>query len=295
LSSKLFKRAIVESGSCLGPWAPKTADLALSIGLQFMKEYGAQSMDDLRKIPAADFLNASQFNLLAPGIDNYVLPQAPIAYYQSHKLQMPSDGAVLLGSNSLDTLYTFPFYFGPFPNTPAEYQAVLSKFFGDDTPEVLGYYPAGSSPGIMFQVLNAHLCVTCPTSLMAEAITAASYPVYLYEFSLNPAVGDYHNLAAHAAELGEVFGSYLFPFPFDAPLSPHMIDYWTSFAKTGIPSSAVTWPQFDSAKRQYQDLNTVISSKSGFYEEKCGFWERYVQRGPQQLLRTLEYCYQVVA
>jgi len=290
LSSGLFKRAIIESGGCVGPWEPKTADFALSVGVQFMQEFGAKSLDDLRNIPATSFWNSSYVNQLGPAVDNYVLSQLPINYFESHKLQLPSDGAVIVGSNSLDSINAEP----PFPETPADYEAVLKKFFVTDAPEVLQYYPAGSSPAITFQILNCHLCIACPDRLLAEAVSATN-PAYLYEFSYNPVAGDYYNMAAHAAEVGLVFGYAVPPFQFNAQLSKQMIDYWTSFAKTGIPSSVVTWPQFASAVPPlHQDLNAVISAKSGFYDEKCGFWKNYVARGALQLKRTMEYCYQRV-
>jgi len=288
LSAGLFKNAIIESGPCMGPWGPRSADVALTVGVQFMQEFGATTLDDLRNISATRFMGSAYRTQIGPAVDNYVLTQLPSV---NPKFQLSPDGALIIGGNSLDSIPAEP----PFPETPAEYEAVLAKFFVTDAPEVLYYYPTGTSPAMMFQILNYHLCVACPSRTVAEAVSATN-PAYLYEYSYNSVVGEYNNKAAHAAEVGLAFGYEIPPFTFDSQLSKQMVDYWTSFANTSIPSSAVKWPQFASTgpNRFHQELNTVVSAMSGYYDEQCGFWKTYIARGALQLKRTYNYCAQKV-
>jgi len=290
LSAGLFKNAIIESGPCMGPWGPKTEETGLDIGVRFMQEFNAKTLDDLRKISATRFFASPSGNLIGPAVDGYVITGLPS---ENQKFQFPSNGSLIIGGNSLDSILADL----PFPETPTEYEAVLTKFFANDAPEVLQHYPSGSSsPEITFQIINYHLCVACPSRAVAEAVSATN-PAFVYEYSYNSVSGEYFNKAAHAAEVGLVFGYEIPPFSFDPQLSKQMVDYWTSFASTGDPTSIVKWPQFSSTgpTRFHQNLNSVVSSMQGYYDEQCGFWKTYAARGAVPLNRTNNYCLQVVS
>jgi len=291
LSSKLFKRAISESGGCLGPWGIRSTDYGLTNGKIFMQYFGAQSLDDLRNVTVEDILKYPNYSSILPTLDGFALPQPPLEIYKSRTHQIPPDGSLIIGLNSLDTIFTPPSYTGPYPQTPAEYEAILVYSFGqNELQRLLQLYPASSAPEMEVAVssMHAHLCIVCPSWRMADLISPAN-PIFLYEYSFNPVVGTYHNLARHAAELGEVFGRPFPPFSFDATLSEHMIDYWTSFAKSGFPTGVVKWPAYSSAIRQHVDLNLEISVRNGFHSDQCDFWTSYSEQ-PQNDPKTARFC-----
>jgi len=93
---------------------------------------------------------------------------------------------------------------------------------------------------------------------VARRQTARSVPAYLYLFDHGYPAADGAGLHAfHASELPYVFGTFdgtppRWPNPpasaEEAALSEAMLDYWTSFARTGRPEAAhaAAWPAFGS-------------------------------------------------
>jgi len=299
VESGTFLRVIFESGSSLGPWGPKASDLGITVGTKLLSHYNATTLEQLRGIPALDFLSLDFYSEFTPSVDGYFLPNPPSHYFQTLQLNIPQNGAVVVGSNSLDTLYTFPFFNGPFPQTPDQFLAILKNFFGEpDADKISQVYPCSEpqnpSPRVSFQLLNAHLCVVCPTRQLGEVIQHL-VPVYLYEFGFNPVNGEYRNLSAHFGEVPLVFGFPVFPFAFDQTLSDSMTNYWAAFALSGIPSSSgdVAWPEWKSSHMHIQ-LNLPVTTQNGFHDDICGFWTNYLGTpvDPGQYLKVAEYCFQ---
>jgi len=193
-----------------------------------------------------------------------------------------------VGGNSLDTLLGFPWYEGPFPETDAAYAAVVREYFEEDADEVLKAFPPLPTPKLAFQTLNSRLCVTCPTKILVEAV-GKKWPVFLYEFSFDTLEPGY---AGHGYEIPEVFGYYIFPFPFNQELSNVMIDYWTSFSVSGVPKSsgAVEWPDYR-IQKGYVRLDLRVEQEVGYHETECTFWQTYGTT-PERIAKMTSYCLQ---
>lgn len=118
--------------------------------------------------------------------------------------------------------------------------------------------------------------------------------LYRYVFAQKPATGAQFLEVYHAAELAFVFdmpmGGFIFPSELnevEAQLSTAMIEYWTSFAKTGQPVSdvGIDWPQYTENKSTII-LEENLRIESGYKEEQCAFWHQLypdsmIQPNPQ--------------
>jgi len=119
---------------------------------------------------------------------------------------------------------------------------------------------------------------------------AKKWPVFLYEFSWNELEP---GLAGHFAEVPEVFGQMILPWSFNAELSGWMIDYWTSFALSGIPKSSgagVVCPRYQMGNG-YVEFEEEVIEMNGFHERQCQFWINYAVE-EENYVKMVEFCLQ---
>jgi len=151
LSKGLFAGAIMESGSMVQASKPPSLADGDKRGLGFMTAAGAQSLKDLRAMPAAKLLELtaqpalSRFEALA---DGYQVPAKDLIAYVDAGEQ--AHVALLQGWVSEDR--TARSLLGDNPPTPEAYGAAVRKTFGGDAERVLALYPAGKTEE---QVLDA--------------------------------------------------------------------------------------------------------------------------------------------
>ena len=132
---------------------------------------------------------------------------------------------------------------------------------------------------------------------MAETILASRHaPVYRYLLDhtgpgrLSPAETNlFWPVAPEVSDYGTTHGDdllYLFSntkLPMAAPDSPtytmirFMVSLWTSFARTGRPSSAVLempdWPVFTEHHQRHMRLNSAPSVGERLFQERADFWQ----------------------
>ncbi|MBI9058299.1 MAG: carboxylesterase family protein [Labilibaculum sp.] len=142
LAKGLFKGAISQSDGSFGPKRSttqpgknmKSLQLAESEGVEYMKNMGASSISDLRKLPAEKFIPKT-WTLLCnwPIIDGYVIPNDQYKLYEAYKY---NDVPVLIGYNS-DEGASFS------PRTPEKYIASVKNRFGQFADTLLQVYPVG--------------------------------------------------------------------------------------------------------------------------------------------------------
>jgi carboxylesterase type B len=229
---------------------------------------------------------------ISPAVDDHFLKALPSEIYALGNSQIPTNGHMMISSNTLDTLYGYPWYNGPFPQDNTELQNVLNLYFGpEDAVSIFNLYPGTPTPAIAFQRINAHLCVTCPTMDLIDDLLADNYVnVYLYQFGFNPVNPHW---AGHAADIPLVFGSPIAIWPFDSTLSQVMINYLSSFMITGKPVSDgnSVWPIYRNGSQSMSfDMGETV--QSGVNRLECNFWKQYQQQAPGNFLKIMEYCFQ---
>ncbi|MGH7070556.1 MAG: carboxylesterase family protein, partial [Acetobacteraceae bacterium] len=140
---------------------------------------------------------------------------------------------------------------------PAQYQKVIRERYGPLADDFLRLYPAANMEESILAATRDGLYGWTAERLVRKQ-TALGLPSYLYLFDHGYAAADAAHLHGfHASELPYVFGTFDATPPIwpKVPASPHetalsdaMLDYWTSFARTGSPraANAPDWPAYGS-------------------------------------------------
>jgi para-nitrobenzyl esterase len=291
-SHGLFHRAIVESGAYQLS-QPSLATVEAN-GTAFAIRAGCtdQTAACLRAL-SVDQVLANQGTGLAvatPVIDNKFLTQSVGQAFASGQFnQVPvMEGAshdewrLFVAGTELTT--------GPLP--AAAYPAAIQATLGIPAaivPLFTAQYPLASfpTPGLALSALGSDGIFDCNARFAAQKLSQF-VPTFVYEFNdanaperfLPPVSFPY--AAAHASEI-----QYLFSLPVTVPapaldaqqqqLSKAMIGYWTTFARTGQPSSSHTplWSPFQTASDTVQSLvPTTPRPATGFAaDHRCAFWD----------------------
>lgn len=297
LPSGLFQNAIMESGAILGPWGPISSDLGLSESSDFMKKNSITTLQQLQKLDIEILSNYTPKFLWWPTLDGYFYPESPDLLFMK-KINIPENGAVIIGSNSLDTLFAWPWYNGPYPSSFGDLQNLLEKYFGaKNASNIFALYSSETpplDPTMTFQLMNRDVCVLCPMKFVAEALVRHSIPTYFFFFGFNPVNTEYRNYASHTSEVGLVFGFKLYVFAFNQSLSDSMGNYWTSFARTHVPSDSRTrleWPEWKESKPLHMYFNEENRVESGLQEEECRLWNS-LRSGSDSSEQMVNFCFQ---
>ncbi|CAG2120259.1 unnamed protein product, partial [Medioppia subpectinata] len=171
-----------------------------------------------------------------------------------------------------------------------------NQFHGLDLQAVKHYYLGRvanrSDPAAIrtaFYDYYGDVYITCPTYLFAQQLAKQSAParsVYFYELTYqgDRVLGGCDPVTmgiCHGSELSFVFGmDYMYSDkPLDKKFSKEVMDYWTSFAKTGVPTTEQKWPKLND-KSIIKDLNPYDFSKTLVqpFKETCDqFWTKYFE------------------
>jgi para-nitrobenzyl esterase len=297
VSKNLFAQAIGESGALVNSSLdPVPLAEAEQIGVKFAAELGANSLADLRALPAQNLLDAAGKRGI-PGfpatIDGYFFPKSPTAIFTAgEQARVP----LLAGWNSEEMTYML--LLGQEKPTLENYTKAVQKLYGDRANEVLNVYKANSDEEV----------VPVATDLAGDRFIAYSTwkwldlhcqtsgkPVYRYLFSrprpaMVPAMGNASaglaggvvkesdpnafkmpqaRGAVHAAEIEYAMGNL--PYnkvydwtPEDYKVSETMQSYFANFIKTGNPNAKglPNWPVAKSGNAvQVMHLNVNSGAK----------------------------------
>ncbi|MGZ9935628.1 carboxylesterase/lipase family protein [Streptomyces sp. NC-S4] len=301
-SAGLFHRAIVQSGSCstttpprsllpgLGTYEPfvperrTVADGALAAARLGCDRPG-RVLDCLRGLDTGALVTADlmqRFSLLSYG--NGTLPLEPRRALEAGRFhRVPVVQGATLDEMRLFLAQTLAAY--PIPDGAA-YRARLELSFDAPTARAVeAAYPvsAFASPAVAWAAVLTDVSFVCPT-LRDGAALGRLVPVYTYRFS-DRSAPDFTGLpeppdlpygAAHGFEL-----PYLFTIvPLTGPqrqLADRMTDYWTAFARTGVPAvpGAPRWPGDRTAARVLSLAPGAggIRTVDARAEHHCALWD----------------------
>jgi len=265
----LFHRAIGESGAAFSSSALPFEPLAVRSqrDSQFAtSSLGAQTLNELRAIPAQRILDASLKKddsqsppRFAPDIDGYFLPEPVPAIFAQGK---QSDVPLLAGWNhdegSLEAV--------PGQSPLDRLKTLATKEFGDKAEEFLKLYPASTDAQARRSLkdFDGDRFIAWSTWGWLEAqATTGKQPVYRYRFDFGPPpTPDAPDRGAyHSSEIEYVFGMLdsnagITWRPDDRTLSDVMQTYWVNFARAGNPNGpgVPQWPAYRSSDWQVMHL-----------------------------------------
>jgi para-nitrobenzyl esterase len=270
LAKGLFHKAIGESGASFpsGPQPPlggASLASAEADGEAFAASVNAATIDALRAKPATELLGGpgTPPRWFSPIVDGYVLP-APVAEIfgkgQQHKVPL------LAGWNAGEVRSSITLR--PQKPTAESHKADVTRRFGASADAIQKVYPAATDAEALeaAAALASDAFISYGTWKWLEVHRATSgAKVYRYLFDrdipIEPgrmqngmAVTSKDVGARHAGEIEYVFGmldtiTNVTWAAEDKALANAMMDYWSSFAKTGTPAAAgqPAWPVFDKA------------------------------------------------
>lgn len=243
LAKNLFNKAIAESGSM---FTMKSLQLsqAEKQGLQLANTVHAETLDDLRKIPAEDLIKFAV--RYAPIIDGYVIPESVAEIFAEGK---ENHVPIITGWNADESFVNAT-------KSKDAFQEDARKKYGKNAEEFLKYYPASTDEEWARSEIKLSRDLTFAISGFDWAViqsTKSKSPVYVYYFARKlPATGEYIKYGAfHTGEVAYVMNNLKFLYrpwePADFHLADLMSDYWVNFITNSNPNGngLADWPRFD--------------------------------------------------
>ena len=171
--------------------------------------------------------------------------------------------------------------------TAQNYPQLIAQSFGTNANAVAAHYPltAYASAALAWSTVITDESWACPTAT-GDRQLAAHTTVYPYEFA-DPNAPNVNGItlpqlpqgAAHATDLPSLFdlgGANLLKTQAQQAMAATMIDYWTTFARTGNPNGPGS-PQWTPATRsstaQLQLIPGAIQPVDFVAEHQCRFWD----------------------
>jgi para-nitrobenzyl esterase len=296
----LFHKAIVMSAGCVTPLP--TVEAAMEIGNQVAKlvgcETGTEGLECLRSKPVKDLLDAGTVvagdSILTfmpnVGTDTVPLPGAQ-AFPAGKFVQVP----VIMGGTRDELRLYVAYAVQAGQKIDAEnYADLLLDTYGDHAERIIARYPlsnyssAATALGSVWSDFRSDVGINHCIYLETAKLARAHAPVYQFVFSdrdappvtANPG---FEMGAVHSSEL-----PYLFPgydntremagpelAPASKALAQQMLEYFTSFARTGKPeaSGAPVWEPYIQEDR----VLNLEPGKTGYFNAseaaQCDFWK----------------------
>jgi para-nitrobenzyl esterase len=255
----LFSKAIAESAYMISTPELKQArfgeQAAEALGSQLATALGTQDIAALRAIDAAKLIDVAGKSGYIPfgTIDGRVLLRQLVEVFDRGE-QAPVP--ILAGFNNGE-IRSLRYLIPPVPTDAATYEGVIRSRYTDLADEFLKLYPSTHLEESILAITRDALYGWTAQRLVIKQ-TALGHRSFLYLFDHSYPAAEAAGLHAfHASELPYVFGTADRTPPFwpkvpdtktETALSNAMLDYWTSFARSGEPSATAQprWPAYDS-------------------------------------------------
>ena len=266
LAKGLFWGAISESGGSFGPVGDTRQDGIISLkgaeksGIEFMKQTGAKSIDELRKMDPQEWFKGptARFSFW-PNADGYIIPDDQYKLYEAGKF---NDVNVIIGTNS-DEGAMFAR-----SSEPDVYKKGIEQRFGDFAEKILKAFPGDTkeqAAGSSADIFTATAFAWPSWSWARLQSRTGKSKVYMYYFSQQqtklPFMAIAPRGAQHAAEIKYVLKNIdpKTASEDDLKLSELMATYWTNFAKYGNPNGKdlPVWPAFTEKNSSVMNLNST--------------------------------------
>jgi para-nitrobenzyl esterase len=279
----LFAKAIAESAYMISTPELKVArygaPAAEAAGLALGEKLHAPTIAALRAMDPEKLTNAAAAVGYAPfgAVDGKILPRQLVdTFDRGEQAHVP----ILAGFN-IGEIRSLTILAPPVPASADEYVKRIRQKYGDLADKFLRLYPATNMKESILAATRDGLYGWTAERLVRKQADVG-VPSYLYLFDHGYPAADEAGLHGfHASELPYVFGTFVGGTPplwpkvpdtsREQKLSDAMIDYWTSFARTGHPhaAQAAAWPAF-APTRAYMHFADVPKAETrlmpGMYE-----------------------------
>jgi para-nitrobenzyl esterase len=247
-------------------------------GVWLAGKLGASDLTGLRSMDAETIVNKTVPTGWLPfgTIDGKILPRQLVEVFdRGEQARVP----LLAGFNSGE-IRSLRVLAPPVPADAATYEKEIRARYADLADDFLKLYPSSDMQESIWATTRDAL-YSWTAQRLAVKQTAAGMPAFLYLFDHGYPAADARGLHAfHASELPYVFGTRD-KTPPNWPPPPHtaaevtfsesMLDYWSSFARGGVPSAAgqPVWQPYGT-ERAYMSFEDVPRLKAnplpGMYE-----------------------------
>ena len=278
----LFHKAILQSSYMVSAQELRTAShdaySGEALGMWLQGKLGAGDLAGLRSMDAQKIVDGAAAAGFFPFfvIDGRILPRQVVDVFdRGEQAKVP----LLAGFNSGE-IRSLRALAPPVPADAATYEKEIRDRYKDLADAFLRLYPASNLQESIWATTRDSLYGWTAERLVTRQ-TALGMPSFLYLFDHGYPAADEKGLHAfHASELPYVFGTADRAPPnwpkvpvtdVEASLSNAMLDYWASFARTGVPS-AVGQPSWQAygKERAYLSFEDVPRPKAhlmpGMYE-----------------------------
>jgi len=279
LARGLFHRAIAQSTNLRNMPELGRAAFGLpsgeQIGTTLARAVGAGDLAALRAMDAEALTLAAQLARFgAQGVmDGWALPRQLVdAFDAGEQARVPLMTGFTSGEMRAG-LVPLP----PIPRSARAYEEAIARRYGDQAPAFLALYPSSDMRESMLATLRDAVFGWSSERMVRQHVEAG-IPAYLYLFDRCDPESRARDLCAfHASELPYLFGRIgpdaMLPENWprldgseERALSDAMMDYWVSFARTGVPASpgGPAWPPYSDREAFMRFAATPIAERDLF-------------------------------
>jgi para-nitrobenzyl esterase len=296
LASGLFDRAIVQSGNA-STFTPKdTASAATEAVIEALQLKPGNTIEQLRSVSTLRLLEVQRTLQvrLFPTLDGTAIPTDPLAEVrQGHSARVP----LLIGTTA-EELKLFHLLGLPIPGPGFDLEAALNNLLGNqaaslasDAARLYRESDRGSDQQL-WDLAISDAGFVLPSRDLADAHASAGHPTFAYEFAfrstaLKGAIGSAHEVdvpfvfdALDLPGVSELVGAESVRDPATRSLAIEASVAWTTFARTGAPSSPSVpdWPRYYQRNRETVVLDRVITVEHELHTERLDFWQRHAPK-----------------
>lgn len=287
VSKDLFAGAIGESGSLMGALPPVRLNVAEQGGVDFARSVGANSLADLRAIPADKLIEAAgkfghwRFPMT---IDGYFFPRTPREIFEAgEEAHVP----LLVGWNSAEGDYHG--ILESAAPTVANYEAAVRRLYGAVADSVLRVYHAADDAAVMQAAtdLASDRFIGFSTWRWSHLqAKTGGHPVYRYFYERPRPATVAGRPAAHGAShsseieyaMGNLPGNKVFAWTADDyAVSATLQGYFVNFIKKGDPNGRglPRWPAANaSGVVEVQHINVKTRTEPAAHEDRYLFMDK---------------------